>query len=130
MPWPELTEAGKHGNDVHFIHNTRCSFRVLKIACDSWSILLAVSRKHIFFWKEISLRIKETSTNIKPNTRVYFGHSFKMSCHLHMSPVFNGASPGSNHIQTLLGCMLLYTLKMYSQGTTKIKSSYKPAAEA
>jgi hypothetical protein len=47
-----------------------------------------------------------------------------------MSPVFNGASLGSNHIQTLLGCMLLYALKMYSQDATEIKSSYKPVTEA
>lgn len=47
-----------------------------------------------------------------------------------MSPIFNGASPGSNHIQTLLGCMPLDALKMYSQDTTKIKTSHKTAAEA
>lgn len=64
------------------------------------------------------------------HTAVYIGHSFKMSCHPNMSPVFNGASLGSNHIQTLLGWMLLVALKMYSQDTSKIKSSYKPAAEA
>lgn len=46
-----------------------------------------------------------------------------------MSPVFNGASLGSNHIQTLLGCMPLDALKMYSQDTTEIKSSHEPAAE-
>lgn len=64
------------------------------------------------------------------HTGVYVGHSFKMSCRLNMSQVFNGASLGSNHIQTLLGCMLLNALKMCSQDTTKMKSSYKPAAEA
>ena len=47
-----------------------------------------------------------------------------------MSPIFNGASLGSNHIQTLLGCMPLDALKMYSQDTTKIKNPHKPAAEA
>lgn len=64
------------------------------------------------------------------HTGVCIGHSFKMSCHSNTSPVFNGASLGSNHIQTLLGCMLLYALKRYSPDTTKIKSSHKPAAEA
>lgn len=53
-----------------------------------------------------------------------------MSCHLNITLILNGLSLGSNHIQTLLGCMLLYTLEMYSQDTTESKSSYKTATEA
>lgn len=88
-------------------------------------------RKAHFLLKRYRFKNKRNKYKHKAkHTGVYAGHSFKMSCHLNTSPVFNGASLGSNHIQTLLGCMLLYALKMYSQDTTKIKSSYKPAAEA
>lgn len=61
---------------------------------------------------------------------VYVGHSLKMSCHLNMPPVFNGASLRSNHIQTLLGCMLWYAFKKFILDITKLKSSHKLAAEA